>query len=309
MLYDKWGRPLQALRINVTQDCNYNCIYCHREGWSGSEEVLKPEELAVIASAARELGILEFKITGGEPTLRNDLVEVVKALASVKPRDLSMTTNGVFLHLRAASLAEAGLMRVNVSLPSLRRDVYKYITGADGLEAVLKGVRVAIDCGLHPVTLNVVVMKGINEWEFKDFIDFASKEGLRLRFIELEPISIPEHIFIRLYKGLDYIADYLEAVASKKYFRSLHHRPVYVMETGIEVELVRWYRNCEFCLHCNRVRLTADGILRPCIFAREGVDLKPLLRPKMEISMIKEAIMQVNEARAPYNCSFNYFKY
>ncbi|RLE86995.1 MAG: GTP 3',8-cyclase MoaA, partial [Thermoprotei archaeon] len=172
MLKDRFKRPLLHLRITVTMACNYACIYCHREGELGSRrpDELKPYEIYLIGKAASELGIRKFKLTGGEPLLRDDIFEIVNLLNSLQPLDLALTTNGYFLLEYAYKLREAGLRRVNVSIPSLRREVYREITGVDGLEKTLKGVEAAIDAGFNPVKINYVLLRGFNEDEFWDFI-------------------------------------------------------------------------------------------------------------------------------------------
>ncbi len=300
-LVDRWGRKLENLRVSVTSECNYRCIYCHREGLLNRGYGLSAEEYRVIAIVASSLGISEFKLTGGEPLARRDIVDVVKAFSETKPRDLSMTTNGYWLEFYVEKLAEAGLMRINVSMPSLNREKYRYVTGLDALDKVVSSLRKAQEVGLNPITINVVILNGINDDEYKNFIDFVSTHGYKLRFIELEPISIPKHIFDKLYKPIDDIVKYLESISIRKYFRSLHHRPVYVLNTGNEVEIVKWTHNTVFCMYCNRIRLTADGILTPCIMATKGVDLKPFLRPKPNLDEIKKAFVKVNEMRLPFN--------
>lgn len=304
LLVDKWGRELRNLRISVTSSCNYHCIYCHREGLANDGYGLSAEEYKAIAYVATSLGIREYKITGGEPLIRRDIVEIVKAISDHKPSDLSMTTNGYWLEAYAEKLAEAGLKRVNVSIPSLNRDRYRYVTGLDALDKVLKGLETALGAGLKPVTINVVVLNNINDDEYKDFIEFASSHGYRLRFIELEPISVPNAVFKKFYKPLDNIIKYLEGVAIKKYFRDLHHRPVYILDTGIEVEIVKWLHNTDFCMHCNRIRLTANGVLLPCIMATKGIDLKPFLRPQIDLDGIRKAFVAVNELRRPFNIAY-----
>lgn len=301
MLYDRFGRRLENLRISLTYECSYGCIYCHREGWGRSDnDMLTAEEIGVVASAAKLLGIDEFKLTGGEPLLRKDIIEIVELLSKLKPKDLSMTTNGFLLEGLAKHLSESGLMRVNISLPSLNKERYRMITGVDGLEKVLRGVEVAYSYGL-PITLNVVLLKDINDSEYKDFIDFAQRYGAKVRFIELEPISLNMDVFGRLYVSVDKIINYLEERSVSKIYRELNLRPVYILDNGIRVEVVRWLGNRYFCMYCNRVRLSPNGILKPCIMAEYGIDLKPLLRPTPDADGLKEAFIKINQMRVPYN--------
>ncbi len=305
MLIDSFGRILRNLRISVIHECNYHCIYCHREGWEAHrhKELLNADEIRSIAEVAMEFGINEFKITGGEPLIRYDIIEIVSSIALLKPKDLSMTTNGYFLHILAEKLVEAGLKRVNVSIPSLSREKYRYITGIDSLGIVLKGIRRALDVGLIPLTINVVILKNINDDEYLEFIKFASRfnGNIKIRFIELEPITIPKDIFNKYYLSLETIEKYIESIAIKKYIRDLHARPVYVLDNGIEIEFVRWLGNKLFCRNCNRVRLSADGILKPCILARNGIDLKPFLRPTINRDGLKNVFFKINTLRCPHN--------
>jgi cyclic pyranopterin phosphate synthase len=301
MLVDRWGRILDSLRISLTSFCNYSCIYCHREGFANRGNGLKPDEYRAIAYVATSLGIARFKLTGGEPLLRRDVVDVVKVFSEAKPDDLSMTTNGFYLEELAQKLVEAGLRRVNVNVPSLDRERYKRITKVDALDKVLKGLRAAHDAGLEPITINVTVLKNFNDAEFANLINFASQNGYRLRFIELEPISLPKPVFEELYASLNPVIDHLERVSVRKYIRKLHARPVYVLDTGIEVEIVRWTHNTAFCMGCTRVRLSADGVLLPCIMATKGVDLKPFLRPRIDMGRLRESFIAVNGMRFPYN--------
>jgi len=305
LLIDHFGRILRNLRISVTYECNYHCVYCHREGWEIHEhkEFLNANEIKSIAEIAMELGINEFKITGGEPLVRRDIIEIVSSIALLKPKDLSMTTNGYFLHILAEKLVEAGLKRINVSIPSLSREKYRYITGIDSLGIVLDGIKKALDAGLTPLTINIVILKNINDDEYLEFIKFASRfnGNIKIRFIELEPITIPKDIFNKYYISLETIEKYIESIAIKRYVRNLHARPIYVLDNGIEIEFVRWLGNKLFCKNCNRVRLSANGILKPCILARNGVDLKPFLRPAVNRDGLRDAFFKINVLRRPYN--------
>ncbi len=304
MLVDRFGRPLRNLRISVTARCNYRCLYCHNEGVDKAvQDFLEPRDLEVIARVAVGLGIDEFKLTGGEPLLRDDIAEIVAAIAKARPRDLSMTTNGSRLDVLAHSLAEAGLVRVNVSLPSLRRERYRYVTGMDMLERVVKGIRAAIDAGLTPLTINVVLLRGINEDELWSLVDFARRFEARLRVIELEPITIPRSVFEKFYASTEFFEKELEKRASRIYRRELHARPIYVVDSGVEIELVKWLGNPQFCAHCTRARLTPDAVLKPCILAREGIDLKPYLRPEPREDELRRAFIELNNMRKPFTAA------
>ncbi|MEM1864624.1 MAG: GTP 3',8-cyclase MoaA [Ignisphaera sp.] len=302
MLFDRYGRPLSTLRIVVNNECNYKCIYCHKEGMYKNKDgrTLSLEELKVITKIASKLGINRFKISGGEPLLHNDIVDIVKWLNELKPNDISMTTNGFHLATFAIQLAEAGLQRVNIGLPSLNRNKFRYVTGVDALDVVIKGINIAKDVFLKPMTINVVVLKNINEHEYLDFIEFASKFNARLRFIELEPIGEGKKDFNNLYTPLDKIVEFLEGVSVKMYIREVNLRPVYVLDNGVEAEIVRWYRNHKFCLYCDRIRLYSDKTLKPCVGLNNYIDLRKCLEPKIDEDCIESMIIYANTIRKPF---------
>ena len=306
VLVDRYGRPLLHLRITVTHRCNYRCVYCHREGEEGYKlEEISPEEIYKVAKVAYQLGIKRFKLTGGEPLVRGDIVEIVRRLSTLNPIDLSMTTNGYLLYDKIDELYEAGLKRVNISFPSLRREVYKAITGVDGLDNVLKGVRRALDLGLSPVKLNYVVLKGYNDDEFWNLVEFVEGfENLILQVIELEPIGIPKELYDRLkYDITNLGVEVARKAESVTYRKHMHNRPQYKVGNAI-IEFVRAEGNPDFCLHCTRVRLTAEGKLKPCIMRNDNlVDVKSLLLAKDWVEKVKMAFYKVNSLREPYNLS------
>ncbi|MEM1560013.1 MAG: GTP 3',8-cyclase MoaA [Ignisphaera sp.] len=302
MIMDRYGRLLKELRIIVNTECNLSCIYCHREGIMTEPNVacLTPKEYELIAEVASRLGIEKFKLTGGEPLLHKDIVGIVKLLANVKPKDLSLTTNGTLLSTYASTLVNAGLKRVNISLPSLNRNTYIYITKTDSLEQTINGIKVAYDAGLKPITLNIVVLKGITEKEYDKFVDFASRIEGRLRFIELEPIGMGRNIFEQFFERVDKITKYIEKNSIKKYIRDENARPVYILDNGVEVEVIKWHRNPMFCASCHRVRLVYDGTLRPCIASSQTISIVSCLRPSIDVICLEEAFIKVNELRRPF---------
>lgn len=302
MVVDGYGRMLRALRIVVNKDCNLGCIYCHREGLVNETQntELTYNEIGIIAKIAISLGVEKFKLTGGEPLLRKDIVELVKALAEAKPKDLSMTTNGTLLSLYIYQLIEVGLRRININLPSLNKNKYRYITGKDLLDNVLNGINIAYDMGLRPITINVVVLKDITSNEYKNFIDLASSIEGRLRLIELEPLGLAKKTFEHLYEPIDGIVEYLEENCIKRYVREENHRPVYVLDNGVEVEIVRWNKNREFCMYCDRIRLMYNGLIKPCIAKDELINLVNCLRPIVDEECIKNVILNANKIRKPF---------
>ena len=299
MLVDGFGRPLLHLRISVTQKCNYRCIYCHLEGEDPrSLEGLSLDQLVAIGKAARSVGISKIKLTGGEPLVRRDILDVVTSLASLSFEEISMTTNGYYLEELAEDLSEAGLSRVNVNLPSLRRTVYREITGVDGLPRVLRGISKAIDEGMYPVKLNYVVLRGVNDSEFEDMIEFVrGREELILQVIELEPAGKGGEIFKKYYRSVGDFEDYVRRRADLVVRRrDMHNRPQYRVD-GATVEFVRSYCNESFCMHCTRVRVTSDGKLKPCLLRSDGT---VPLRFKGGVKSIIEDFVEVNRIRRPY---------
>jgi len=256
------------LRILVTSSCNYNCIFCHREGifWN-TRDVFSADDYGFIADVASKLGVKYYKLTGGEPLVRRDIHEIV---ASIKPysSEVSLVTNGSLLSLKAGVLAEAGLDRVNVSLHSLNPEVYRYITGGSILlKRVLEGIDRALDYGIK-VKLNYLVMKS-NIGEFTKIISYAESRGLSINVIELIPLGVPPGVYEKEHVGVGEIIKYLEEKAVKKYFRELHNRPVYILDSGVKVEVVVGYGNYLFCSKCSRIRLTPDGYLKPCLYVEQ----------------------------------------
>ncbi|MEB3817040.1 MAG: GTP 3',8-cyclase MoaA [Desulfurococcales archaeon] len=314
MLYDAYGRPLTNLRISVTRECNYRCVFCHIEGHpsgrpsrpGSTPPLMSPYEYAVTAKAAYKLGIREFKLTGGEPLLRKDIEEIVKAIRSEAPgSDISMTTNGYLLKDLALKLRDAGLNRINVSLHSLKREVYARITGVDGLDRVLEGIRSAIDAGYDKIKINAVVLRGLNENELWSLLEYARSIGAVLQLIELHPVGLGAKSFRRFYTPLERFERALIEAGAKVTRRELHNRPIYILPDGSIVEVVRPYANPIFCLGCRRVRLHDDGTLSPCLNWRgPRVDLVSRIRSvttfEEKVAKAVEALREVNMLRRPF---------
>jgi cyclic pyranopterin phosphate synthase len=280
ILKDSYNRPISNLRISLTPKCNLSCIYCHSEGEKAPKEQLSAQEIGEILRVAAGFDIRSVKFTGGEPTLRSDLVEII----GLVPRGMesSMTTNGTMLADIAADLKRAGLARVNVSLDSLDQGTYKKITGTDRLSDVLDGIAAALDAGLTPVKLNMVVLKGINDDEVDDFLAFVrGNRNLILQLIELMQFNDCNY-----HGDLDGLEGSLAQRATQVLTRRMHHRKKYCLN-GAEVEVVRPLHNTEFCAFCNRLRVTSDGKLKPCLLrtdnhvdirGKEGRELEELFR-------------------------------
>ncbi len=281
-LVDSFGRVHRDLRISITDRCNFRCTYCMpAEGmaWLPRSEVLSFEEIHRVARILVErFGIESIRLTGGEPTIRAHLPRLVAMLSELGV-DLALTTNGATLRLVAQDLAAAGLTRINVSCDSLRPDRFAEITKRDSLAAVLDGIDAALEAGLNPVKLNVVAMRGVNEDELVDFAVFGRDKGVIVRFIEFMPLDAQQAWTNDQVLTYDEIratiakAFPLEAMqrgsAPAERFRYLDGKG----EIGIIASVTQ-----NFCSTCDRVRLTAEGGFRTCLFATEEQDLRALLR-------------------------------
>ena len=290
------------LRLSVTDRCNLKCLYCRptkRVKQLKQDELLNFEEISTIVGLAAERGIRKVRITGGEPLVRNDIVDLVKMLSGIKGiRDLPMTTNGVRLAEFAHSLKKAGLSRVNVSLDSLDRKKFARITGQDNLLQVFRGIIAAREANLEPIKINVVILKGINDDEILDFVNFAREENLIVRFIECMPTNASEQngwyfpnarvkeIIERgrgTLKPLSFFSHYSPA----RYFKIDHTRVVLGFISPISQP---------FCHECTRLRLTATGKLRPCLASDLEIDLRRPLQGKNRDYEIKASFdLAMNE--------------
>lgn len=295
---DRYGRTINGLRISVTESCNFNCFYCHREGHPRSSQEMSPDEIGSIVKIASDFGVEKIKITGGEPLLRNDIVDIVAA--SVKPgiREVSMTTNGTLLSEKAQELAEAGLDRVNVSLDTLDAEKFAKITGRGALQKVLDGIAAAQEAGLVPIKLNMVLLKGTNEDEVDRMISFAGEHDMILQLIEL--VDLNGEDFKEHHLALEEIERRLAARAiAVRTRRLMQSRRRYLLPNG-EVEVVRPMHNTRFCAHCHRLRLTPDGYLKPCLMRNDNlVDILSWVQAG-DTDGAKKAFVEAVMRREPY---------
>jgi cyclic pyranopterin phosphate synthase len=282
-LKDPFNRPVSNLRISLTSKCNLSCIYCHREGENTPKEPLSAAEIAEILRVAAHFGIRSVKFTGGEPMLRPDLLEIIRSVPA--GMESSITTNGTLLSGLAADLKQAGLRRVNVSIDSLNHETYKKITGTDKLDAVLEGITAALKTGLTPVKLNMVVLAGINDHEIDDFLTFVrGNRNLVLQLIELMHFNECTN-----HGNLNSVEDELAARSKQIITRRMHHRKKYCLD-GAEVEVVRPLHNTEFCAFCNRLRVTSDGKLKPCLLRTDNhIDIRGKYGTELE-ELFKKAV-------------------
>jgi len=300
-LSDFFQRPIDYLRVSVTDRCNLRCRYCVPE--SGIEllshaDILSYEEIVRVVEAAVPLGITAVRLTGGEPLVRANLVHLVRLLAAVPAiEDLSLTTNGVVLAEHARALRDAGLRRVNVSLDSLRPERFRQITGVDALADVLRGINAARACGLSPVKTNTVVMRGVNDDEVVDFARRTVTDGWHVRFIELMPVGCATHLqFVPASEMRERLSELgpledteqLRGSGPARYFRLPGAEGTIGFISPVSEH---------FCFGCNRLRLTADGRLRPCLLSDDDIDLRAQLRRGATNRELQDLIVRAVEAK------------
>jgi cyclic pyranopterin phosphate synthase len=283
-LTDAYGRTIKSLRISITNRCNLRCIYCHREGETrGIKNEMSIATIANIVKASKTFGISKVKFSGGEPLMRDDFENIIQVLPELK--DISATTNGVYLASRAQSLADSGLDRVNISLPSLSPEKYRQVTGGDVIR-VLAGIDAAVEC-LAPVKLNMVLLKGINDNEIKQMMDFTRRYDGK---VILQLIELMDFQKTAKYKvDFNDVEKFLESKASDIKERAMHRRKKYCID-GVEVELVRPIDNSQFCASCNRLRITSDGKLKPCLLRNDNLVDVNNKEPEEIVELLKLAV-------------------
>jgi cyclic pyranopterin phosphate synthase len=260
------------------------------------------DEIVRIIRIAVRLDISKVKLTGGEPLMRKDIVEIIKGIAAISGlTDLSMTTNGTLLASLAKELHANGLKRVNISLPTLNGEVYNKLTGGR-LEDVLEGVEAAVEVGLYPVKLNMLILKGVNDDAIPEMITFARETGTILQLIELEPINISETYYSAHYKSLGKYEKMLKQEAVKVETRQyMQSRRIYHLPNAT-VEIVHPIENTDFCIRCTRLRVTSDGKLKPCLMRNDNlVDLLKPMRNGASDKELTELFKLANQKRQPYN--------
>jgi GTP 3',8-cyclase len=301
-LSDSFQRPINYLRISVTDRCNLRCIYCMPQ--SGIDllprnDILSYEEIAMVARAAAGLGITKIRISGGEPLVRGNLPHLIALLNEIKAiEDIALTTNGTLLQAYAAELKNAGLRRVNISLDSLKPDRFEQITRHGNLNQVLQGIEAARAAGLNPVKINMVVLKGINDDEVIDFALKTKQDGWNVRFIELMPLS-----------NMGPASHFISTAEIKQILAPLGELQPCQLEKGNGP--ARYFRlpgasgsigfispiSEHFCIKCNRLRLTADGRLRPCLLSDDEINLREKLRAGASIEELSQLIRQAVAAK------------
>ncbi|MHA1238481.1 MAG: GTP 3',8-cyclase MoaA [Candidatus Odinarchaeia archaeon] len=302
MVKDNFGRIVDNIRVSVTQRCNLNCIYCHKEGENNvknSHTEMTPEEIAKIISIAVQFDINKVKITGGEPLLRNDIIEIVSQISQIpKIKEVSMTTNGTFLSEYAFDLKKSGLKRVNISLDSLDPVKYRKLTGGGELEKVLDGINAALDAGLVPIKINVVLLKNINEDEIWNLINLTRNSNIILQVIEFVPLS---KNYYKYHTSLSKLEEELLKRSKRIENRVLHRRAKYFLHPFGEVETVKPVHNSIFCANCKRIRITSDGKIKPCLMRNDNlVDIITPIRRGATEEELKELFLYAIKLREPF---------
>lgn len=309
LLKDSYGRAIHDLRVSLTDRCNFRCFYCLPHGEppiAPKEQMLSYEEIEYVVEIFVSLGIEKIRLTGGEPMMRRDIEIIIEKLSAFKPRlhDLALTTNGYFLPGRAADLKNAGLDRITISLDSLKPEVFKSMTGVDVLDRVLEGIEAAKQGGLAPIKVNVVIVRGHNDDEVADFAAFARDHDVRMRFIEFMPLD----------SGHEWSREMV--VSGREMFEQINERfPLVPMDVPRGSETSRRYRFADgargeigiiapvtepFCGACSRIRLTADGQIRTCLFSTVEHSLRDVVRSgatRAEIIDFIESVMIKKEPR------------
>ena len=303
---DKCNREIKHIRFSITSKCNYNCIYCDQEGFIPKTSELTVDEITKLCKILAEiLNVTRIKFTGGEPLCREEIVQIIKNVSDLHLyKDISMTTNGLLLYEKAEELYKAGLNRINVSLGSLNPEIYNKIYGSNSLKKVLRGLRKAKKVGFNPIKLNFVLMKGLNDNELDNIIDFCGKNGYILQLIELHEVSDSiggnGDFYKKHYLDVKPIIEQLESRAKKVTVRgSMQNRKVFELDNSAIVETIT--TSHEFCMGCTKLRVGCDGNLFGCLYRSDlGRNIKEALRNHHSISKYEQIVKQVVDSREPY---------
>jgi len=294
MLIDSFNRKVDYLRVSVTQRCNFRCQYCMPEKpfeWTPKENLLSYEEMFSFIKVAIDNGIKKIRITGGEPLVREDLDKLIGMIKKYKHDiDLALTTNGFLLKNQIAKLKKAGLNRINISIDSLEKETFWYLTKKDALTEVLEGIEAAIDAGIT-IKLNSVVLKGINENEILSLYDFAKNKGIQIRFIEyMENESA--------YSNLKTVQskEVIDTISKKHLIKELSSKEssaakLFQDETGFIFGVIEPYDD-SFCQTCNRIRLSAEGDLIPCLYFEDSQNIKNITHSNKQMEHVLKDVVK-----------------
>jgi GTP 3',8-cyclase len=305
--FDTLGRRVDYLRISITDRCNERCLYCMPEGfsdWKPRGEILAYEEILETVQAAVQVGFKKFRVTGGEPLVRNDVVSFIERLSKIPGVEtIGMTTNATRLAPLAKPLREAGLQTINISLDALTPEVYRQITHGE-VQPVIEGIKAAIAAGFKSVKLNTVLIRGMNEHEIWPLICFAAEHQITIRFIELMPVSLSEML---TEKNFLPAGEVMEQIRGKDELIPLNevrlgHGPARYFklpQTEATVGFIGAITNLHFCESCNKMRLTADGKIRPCLGNHGELDLRDILRRDHSLDDLVHVFRQALHEKPP----------
>jgi len=295
-LIDPFGRRIEYLRLSLTDKCNLRCFYCMPKGFNDFEQPenwLTFDEIERVIKAFTELGVARVRLTGGEPLVRKNIAQLARRLTALPGLDdLSLSTNATLLHKQANDLQQAGISRINVSLDSLKPEVFKKITGGE-LQPVLDGLMAAKEAGLSPIKINMVAMKGINDDEFENMVKFCLQHDFTLRFIETMPMgatsddATDHYVDLQIVKkqlseSFDLIPGVMPGGGPARYMQ--------IRNTNFRIGFITPISQ-HFCETCNRVRLSVDGTLYLCLGQDDKVELQPLLRQGISDDELKRVLI------------------
>jgi len=295
-LIDRYGREITYLRVSVTDRCNLRCIYCGEDFLRlRHEDILRYEEIIRIITLFVRLGIRKVRITGGEPLVRKNIAFFLKELSKIKGiEEITLTTNGVLLEEFIDQIRDSAIRRINISLDTLRPERYKEITGKDEFYKVWKGIYKAKEMGFDPIKINVVLLKGINEDEIMDFAELSIREPFYIRFIEYMPVcSENKDLFVSGKDVKRIIQKRFRLVKVKEKDSPYSGPAIYYRIEGAKgrigfIDAI----SSHFCKSCNRIRLTADGYLMPCLFSSKKIDIKNPMRSGAKDEELIEIILK-----------------
>ncbi len=297
-LTDKFSRIISYVRVSVTDRCNLRCKYCVDGNFPfvTHDDILRYEEIIRFVRIVESLGISKVRLTGGEPLVRKGITALVREISALEGiNDVSLTTNGVFLGDKVEELKQAGLKRVNVSLDSLKKDRFSFITGVDALHQVLGSLEKSVDAGIKPIKINTVIIRGFNDDEILDFADLAHRWGFQVRFIEFMPFGDTS-----LWDSSRIVtSETIRKIIHERYPLKLSHErgrgPAlnFSMEGGVGKIGFISPLSSHLCATCNRIRLTARGTIRPCLFSETEFDIKTLMRSGMSDEELMEHVRLV----------------
>jgi len=295
---DRYNRRIDYLRVSITDRCNLRCVYCmpkNKLRWKRHDQILRLEEIIQVIKASNTLGIRKIRITGGEPLVRRGAAEFVGMIRqNCRPDEICMTTNGILLKRYAQQLYRNGLDRINISLDTLNAEKFERMTRSKAsLEDVFEGIRAAASAGFERIKINVVVIGGVNDDEIEDFVQWAADNRRNIRFIELMPTGSSCFDHKRCFVPASEIKKRVEKIVNLDEVQNsgsvADEYPV--KAAGIRIGFIRAVSQ-PFCRTCNRLRLTAAGILKPCLYSDFGIDLLPLIRTGASQRTLREKIKE-----------------